>query len=211
MLQIGIQLKNIQIQFENINFQILNYGINNIGAQIENMGIQMINIGIQMIDLGIQVPNIDNIETNIKQQMQDVMMKIQNISIKIDNKNQMEMMNKMMMNQMMMNQMNQIPMFNMGINNDINEKFVKKNEEKPYEIEKYNIEFRRLSKSSIKLLVLDKDTKIKDMLEIYQEKFSNPKEKLFFIFNASKIKIDDDRKIKDLFNWGINPVITITN
>ena len=204
-------MKNIELQFENINFQILNCCNNNLGTQMQNMGIQMINIGIQMIDLGIQVPNIDIIETNIKQQIQDVMMKIQNISIKIENKNQMEMMNKMMINQMMMNQMNQIPMFNMGMTNNLNEKCLIKNEEKLHEFEKYNVKFR-LPSGVINLLVLDKETKVKDMLEIYLKKFANPKEKLIFIFNASKIRLDDDTKIKDFFRWaGAFPIITITN
>ena len=196
---IGMQMKQMKIQFENLIFQINNFGINNCGINIQNMGIQMLNAGAKMVNIGIQLPtNGGLIGSNIKQQIQEVLTNIQNIVLQIDNKIQMEMMNNMMMNQMQM--------INMNIVNNINNK-ESINKDYNYNIKKYNVTFD--SPFGKIVFVIDKETTIKEVIEIYLKRVGKSKDKLLFIYNADKINIDDNKKIKDFFTFISNPRIYV--
>ena len=185
---IGMQMKQMEVQFENLIFQINNYGINNFGMHIKNMGMQMLNVGAQMVNIGIQLPANDIFTgSNLKQQLQEVITNIQNMILQIDNKMEMEMMNNMMMNQMQM--------INMNIGNNIdNKESIKKN--KDFSIEKYNVQFKLHDKIN---LVIDKETTIKEMIEIYLKRVGISKDKLFFVYNGERLNIDDNKKVKDFF------------
>ena len=196
---IGMQMKQMEVQFENLIFQINNYGINNFGMNIKNIGMQMLNAGAQMVNIGIQLPANDILTgSNLKQQLQEVITNIQNMILQIDNKMQMEMMNNMMMNQMQM--------INMNIGNNIdNKESIKKN--KDFSFEKYNVIFQ-LELLNINLII-DKETTIKEMIEIYLKMVGISKDKLSFVYNGQGLNIDDNKKVKDFFHNSSNPLILV--
>ena len=100
------------------------------------------------------------------------------------------MMNNIMMNQMQMINMNMIP-----------------NNEESYEIEKYNIKFYFNAKAS--LLVLDKETTVKEMIETYLKKMCKSKDQVIFLYNAKRINIYDNTKIKYFFEINQIPKVDV--
>ena len=71
------------------------------------------------------------------------------------------------------------------------------NNEESYGIEKYNIKFHY--NGQVSCLVLDKETTVKEMIETYLKKMCKSKDQVFFLYNANRINIYDNQKIKYFF------------
>ena len=203
---VSFQMKNIEMQFNNFLMQTQNFGLQNTICQTYDLGFQMINIGIQL--LNIFISNSNNINTTMmKKQVQNMINQMQNIEmkIKIGNENVME--NNMMMMQIP-NMMNIFENNNsMGdIINRSNENicFTQKNT-----IEKYNVSF--IQQTGIKNnLILDKETTIKEMIELYLNRIGKELTYLrnsHFSYNGSKLDINSNKSIKETFNGTFNPWI----
>ena len=198
------QMKNIEIQFNNLLVQTQNYGLQNTICQTQDLGFQMINIGIQLLDIFTTRSN--NINTfMIKQQIQNMISQMQNIEMKINIKNEMN--NNMMMRQIP-NMMNIFESNNsMGdIINRSNENLCFKQKET---IKKYNATF--IQQTGIRInLILDKETTIKEMIELYLNRIGKELTNLknsHFSFNGNKLDIDSNQSINEIFEEISNPLI----
>ena len=177
------QIKNIDSQLDNIKIIQNTMGMPNIGDQLQNMGIQIINIGIQMINNGIQMPNTGMNTSYLFQQMRNIEMQIHNIVTKLNNNMPMNINN------------------NMGIfmNNNI-------------WIKKKKILFQTAEGVETSLDVYF-GTSIGDMLKLYLKETNHPElintDKIAFLFNAQKLKFDDETKIEEFFKFDDRPKILV--
>ena len=200
------QMKNIEIQFNNLLVQTQNYGLQNTICQTQDLGFQMINIGIQLLDIFTTRSN--NINTfMIKQQIQNMISQMQNIEMKINIKNKNEINNNMMM----MKKPNMMNIFES--NNSMGDIINRSNENICFEqketIEKYNATF--IQQTGIRTyLILDKETTIKEMIELYLNRIGKELTNLknsHFSFNGNKLDIDSNQSINEIFEEISNPLI----
>ena len=200
------QMKNIEIQFNNFVMQTQNYGLENTICQIQDLGFQMINIGIQLLDIFTTTSNNINVFM-IKQQIQNMINQMQNIEMKININNENEMNNNMMMMQIP----NMMNIFES--NNSMGDIINRSNENICFEqkktIEKYNATF--IQQTGIRInLILDKETTIKEMIELYLNRIgkelTNLKHSLFS-YNGNKLDIDSNQSINEIFKDSANPWI----
>ena len=161
------------------------------------LGLQTLNLGILILNYGMQIPDLWMDLMSIKQQIESINSQFQNIIMQINNQIQ---------NIQMQNMNVQIPNIGMMENiNDINENsMINKIENKVNKI-MYNVSFQNSAGVKI-LLVLDSDITVKEMLDAFFQKINKPeitdkKNEIRFIFNASKIKYNDNRKLKEFFKF----------
>ena len=156
----------------------------NIKDQIQNTGIQIIYMGIQTINIGMQMPNIEMDNFNLKKEIQNLENQLKNIKMQINNKNQMN--NNIIMK----------------INND-NNKYI-------------NVIF----KNTIGVVVpmaLDSEITVSEMLKKYLKKINraklinskNKSKDIKFLFNASILSFDDEKKIGQIFEYNTNPSVIV--
>ena len=141
----------------------------------------------------------------IKQQIKKMLNQVKNIEMKINIKNGKVMENKMMI---------QIPNLMNKFENNNPMGTIKKNFNENISLEdkktiKYNVTF--LQETGIKtILVLDKETKIKEMIELYLNKIGMEVEDIKykkFIYNGANLDMNSKQSIEELFGPSIAPCI----
>ena len=179
----GNQLKNFGMQLQNMGTQIQNYGLQiqnmmqNIGNHMQNLGIEITNIGIQIFNMGMKISNQN-----------------QNIN-----------------NMIGQNQFMGIQMFNMlnSNNNDWMMNFCGNNINNKEK--KINFTFKTI-KGERYVLSCNENITIEELFKLYAKKANLnydliKKQKIFFIFNAQKLSINDQRQIKEVFIWPVNTIM----
>ena len=166
-------------QLNNIGFQL-----HNIGTQIQTFGIQNQNIYQQQLEnIGREIYNIGNQIVNYGMQITKIINNMQNMNMQMINIfNQMQMMNQM-------NQMNQMmPQL-----------------EKPKKEFIYSLKFK-FNNGIRKAVNISGEKSIEELLTNFINENNLTNKILDFIYDASKLKINDKTKIKDSH---INNVSTI--
>jgi len=201
---VSFQIKNIEMQFNNFMIQTKNLGLQNTVCQTQELGFQMINIGMQLLNIFITMSN--NINTfMIKQQIQNMINQMQNIEMKINLKNENVMENNMIMENpnMMSIYENDNSMGNIIESSNENINFEDNN------TIKYNISFKQQNGKKT-FLVLDKETTIKEMIELYLNKidmnFEDIKDRAF-LYNGTRIETNSNQNIGKLFEQNVIPWI----
>jgi len=201
---VSFQIKNIEMQFNNFMIQTKNLGLQNTVCQTQELGFQMINIGMQLLNIFITMSN--NINTfMIKQKIQNMINQMQNIEMKINLKNENVMENNMIMENpnMMSIYENDNSMGNIIESSNENINFEDNN------TIKYNISFKQQNGKKT-FLVLDKETTIKEMIELYLNKidmnFEDIKDRAF-LYNGTRIETNSNQNIGKLFEQNVIPWI----
>ena len=201
---VSFQIKNIEMQFNNFMIQTKNLGLQNTVCQTQELGFQMINIGMQLLNIFITMSN--NINTfMIKQQIQNMINQMQNIEMKINLKNE-----NVMENNMIMENPNMISIYEND--NSMGNIIESSNENINFEDNntiKYNISFKQQNGKKT-FLVLDKETTIKEMIELYLNKidmnFEDIKDRAF-LYNGTRIETNSNQNIGKLFEQNVIPWI----
>ena len=199
---VSFQMKNIEIQFNNFLVQTQNYGLQNTIYQTQDLGFQMIKVGIQLLNIFVTFSKNMNIFNNmnnlfLERQIQSMINKMQNIKINMKNENEMKM---------------KIP----NINNRFESKNPMGNIRKGFNRNisfidniKYNVAFLEQTGKRT-MLVLDKETTIKKMIELYLNKIDKKLEDIKykkFIYNGNPIDINSEQTIQEFFGSSISPCI----
>ncbi len=173
--------------------------INNssINEQILNLSIQMFNAGIQAFNTGKNMNMMMNLQ-NSYDKLKKISEQINSIIIEYDNMNQMQLMQQ----QMMMQQMQQQMMMQQQIE-----------AEQQLMPHKFNAIFRTIT-GTMHYLMVDYDTTVEELLIKYKNKYHEYYEPfkvkgLVFLFNASRIKENEQKTVEDYFKPIVNPVITV--
>ena len=185
---INIQIKNLSSLYETMLMQM--NGMNNIGNQLENIGIQMINMGIQLLNIGVDENLINNL--NLNQQIQNMKFQLNNIEVKqnmrIQN-NQSINFNPFQMN----NNMMPIPI----TNNDLAAQ------------KKMKITFKN-SNGEVKTMIFEYGKTVEDIMKAYLSEYGlKPSDRIYFLYNASRLNFDDKTKIEKKFEFNPNPRIIV--
>ena len=198
------QIENIKLQIDNIEMQSNNmFMMNNdsISEQIINLSIQMFNAGIQAFNTGKNLNMMMNTQ-NSYDKLKKISEQINSIISEYDNMNQIQLMQQ----QMMMQQMQQQMMMQQQIEaqQQIMQPQIK---EKKF---KYNVTFKTV-KGKVNNLVADLDITIEELLNKYINEIYGPAKGLVFLYNANKIKRNEQRTVKDFFRLNDNPIIIVNN
>ena len=192
-MDINFQLNNIREQFKNMDNQVEflitqsqnMYGLPNIQTPIFSMAIQMFNMGIQMVNIGTQIPKMGMDIINYKTQIQNIGCQIQNLGNQMNNINNMMPMN----------------MNNMGIMMGI--------QNKP----KMTVSFTTVSGENTKM-TFDYGTSVgeilkKFLMEVGKPEYINNDDKVSFLYNACRLKINNKNKIEDAFSSNVAPKVLV--
>ena len=194
------QIENIKLQIDNIEMQsnnMLMMNNNSISEQILNISIQMLNAGIQAFNTGKNMNLMMNMQT-FYNKLKKISEQINSIIIEYDNMNQMQLMQQQMMMQQMQQQMmmqQQIPAQQQIIHS------------------KYNVTFNAVTGKK-HFLIVDYDITVEELLIKYINKYHEYYEPfkvkgLVFLFNASRIKENEQKTVEDYFKPIVNPIITV--
>ena len=185
------QIENIKLQIDNIEMQsnnMLMMNNNSINEQILNLSIQMFNAGIQAFNTGKNMNIMMNMQT-FYDKLKKISEQINSIIIEYDNMNQMQLMQqKMMMQQQIEAEQQLMP-------------------------HKFNVIFRTIT-GTMHYLIVDYDTTVEELLikyiNKYHEYYKPFKVKgLNFLFNARRIKENEQKTVEDYFKPILNPIITV--
>lgn len=180
----GNQLKNFGMQLQNMGTQIQNYGtqiqnlMQNIGNQMQSLGIQITNIGIHIFNLGMKISNKNQNINNLMGENQFMGMQKFNM-LNPNNEGCMNSFgNNIINNERKINKINFLFITSRGknYNSSYNE----------------NITTEELFKLFAKSVGLNYDLIIKG--------------KIYFLYNANKLNINDQRQIKEVFRLHLNSI-----
>ena len=148
--------------------------------QTENIGKEIFNIGNLIINYGMQMTNIINNIQNCNNQSIEMYYQ----------------MNMQMMNQMNMPMMNQI---NMQMMNQMNSKLENNNINTQIDANDNNIYFLcfKFNNGKKKYINVSNEITIEELLQKFVNENNLKIEDFFFIFNGSKLSLNDKTKIKD--------------
>ena len=182
---IYIQIKNIKILLQYIESQYQN---NIIIPDLNSAynGIELLNLGIQMLKMGIENPNIN--------EKSNLILQIQNFCNNLQNQNN----GFMTPVNMMLNPMG-MPFQNMNFNINNNQKLEKK----------LNVLFKNTAGEKINITP-KYGTPINKVIEEYLAEIgldSEDKKKFDFIYKAHRINVNDQKKVEDYFEKGVNWVL----
>ena len=198
----SIQIQSIKTQIENMNLQINNIELQNnnmlmmnnysIKEQILNLSIQMFNTGIQAFNTGKNINVMMNMQ-NSYDKLKKISEQISSIISEYDDMNMLLMQQQMMMQQMQQQIEAQQQLM------------------KPQIKEKYNMIFKT-TKGKVNNLIVDFDITVGELINRYINNYYGPvKGGLIFLFNGKRIKMNEQRTVKDFFGMVKNPNIIVNN
>ena len=199
------QIENTKLQIDNIVMLNNNmFMMNNQSEQILNLSIQLFNAGIQAFNIGKNISMMMNIQKFYEQ-----LRKISEQINYIINGNDMQQMQQQIMIQQQMMLQQQMMMQQQNYNNQginiMEAPKILQGKHKNILFENHNP-----GRSRKRNICAKYGTKVKEVLNQYLDKeYGSNKEKVFFLYNGSKIDLNEDRFVETFFKFPENPIVTV--
>ena len=179
---INMNIQNIQLRLENIKLQINSLPL--IPNELSMSGIESINIGIKILQIYLESSQF-GMNYNMSLEIQNIDFQLNNLRNSFQKFNLNPMNNPIMPNMINLPNMNNNNIFD---NNMIDKKFI-------------NLSFETRDGDKINIAT-PFGTTIKEAIEKFFKRLPHIKDEknLFFLYNSTKIKIDDT-KIEDYFDF----------
>ena len=179
---INMNIQNIQLRLENIRLQINSLPL--IPNELSMSGIESINIGIKILQIYLESSQF-GMNYNMSLEIQNIDFQLNNLRNSFQKFNLNPMNNPIMPNMINLPNMNNNNIFD---NNMIDKKFI-------------NLSFETRDGDKINIAT-PFGTTIKEAIEKFFKRLPHIKDEknLFFLYNSTKIKIDDT-KIEDYFDF----------
>ena len=212
----SIQIEGLKSQIENMRLQIGNIQMQNNNMLMMNNQVveQLFNLSIQLFNTGIQSFNIAKnmimiMDTKI---FYDQLRKISEQINSIINENDLNnMQQQMMQQQMMQQQMIQQQMLQQQMMQQqmMQQQMINKQNMNTQDGPQMSVEFKNIHEIS-KIITVPYGTTIKELLNKYLKRINSfDNEKIIFLYNATKINRNEQKKVIDYFKPNLDPKIAV--